>query len=260
MDKTVESFTGLTVEGKKSRMPARLDYWQSATGLFLGLFMIAHMIFVSSILISKDFMYSVTKIMEASFIFEGGEPLLVSVAAFAVFVIFIAHAGLAVRKFPINYQQFLKYRTHMGMMKHDDTSKWFTQFITGFIMFFLGSVHLYIMMTQPQNIGPFGSADRMWTDWMWPLYLVLLIAVELHGSIGLYRLAVKWGWFDGDDPRATRKKLKAFKNVMGIFLIALGLATLAAYMKIGYDHRDKAGEKYVPTAKIERSVKVEVRA
>jgi hypothetical protein len=27
----------------------------------------------------------------------------------------------------------------------------------------------------------------------------------------------------------------------------LGLTTLAAYMKIGYEHRDRAGEPYVPS-------------
>jgi len=244
----VESYTDRTKEGVKSRLPARLDYFQSATGLFLALFMVAHMFLVSSILISKDFMYSVTKALEGAWIFGEGEPLLVSIAVAGVFAIFIIHAGLAMRKFPINYAQFMKYRVHMKTLKHSDTSLWFTQAMTGFIMFFLGSVHLYIMMSQPANIGPFASADRMISEWMWPLYLVLLFAVELHGSIGLYRLAVKWGWFDGADPRATRKRLKAFKVGMSFFFIALGLATLLAYMKIGIDHKDKAGERYSPTA------------
>ena len=35
---------------------------------------------------------------------------------------------------------------------------------------------------------------------MWPLYLVMLFAVEFHGGIGLYRLALKWGWFEGARP------------------------------------------------------------
>ena len=56
------------------------------------------------------------------------------------------------------------------------------------------------MLTQPDLIGPFESADRVWSDHFWPLYILLLLAVELHGGIGLYRLAVKWGWFAGPDP------------------------------------------------------------
>lgn len=255
----LEAFTGKTSQNRKSRVPAKLDYLQSATGLFLGLFMMGHMIFVSTILISKDFMYSVTKFMEASFIFEGGNPLLVSAAVFVVFAIFITHAGLAMRKFPINYQQFMKFYVHMKTFKHSDTSMWFTQAITGFIMFFLGSVHLYIMMTQPQNIGPYGSADRVWSDFMWPLYLVLLVAVELHGSIGLYRLAVKWGWFDGADPKATRASLQKLKVAISVFFLVLGLATLAAYMKIGAEHADNYGEKYKPTAMVKTVEIPEVR-
>jgi fumarate reductase subunit C len=29
--------------------------------------------------------------------------------------------------------------------------------------------------------------------------------------------------------------------------LALGLLTLAAYMKIGHEHRDRVGERYVPS-------------
>jgi fumarate reductase subunit C len=87
---------------------------------------------------------------------------------------------------------------------------------------------------------------------MWPLYILLLLAVEFHGTIGLYRLAVKWGWFDGDDPKATRKKLKTYKKALTWFFLILGFATLAAYMKIGYENAQagKVGERYTPTAQV----------
>ena len=76
---------------KKSRMPAKLDYFQSASGLILGLFMWGHMLMVSSILISKDFMYAVTKFFEGSFIIEGGAPILVSGFALFIFIVFISN-------------------------------------------------------------------------------------------------------------------------------------------------------------------------
>ena len=79
------------------------------------------------------------------------------------------------------------------------------------------------------------------------LYLVLLFAVELHGGVGLYRLAVKWGWFEGDDPNRTRTMLKRLKWGITVFFLVLGLTTLAAYMKIGHEHRDRVGERYVPS-------------
>ena len=90
------------------------------------------------------------------------------------------------------------------------------------------------------------SADRVWSDHFWPLYILLLLAVELHGGIGLYRLAVKWGWVSGPDADATRVRLKRLKWVITIFFLALGFASLAAYVKIGIEHQPRYGERYVP--------------
>ncbi len=249
MSDLIEGYLGVTKDGGKSKLPAKLDWWQSATGLFLGVFMWGHMLFVSTILISKDFMYTVTKMFEGSFIFgPEGKPIIVSIFAFIVFVIFIVHALLAMRKFPNNYKQYKVLKTHTIALDHDDTKLWFFQAFTGFVMFFLGSVHLYIIMSNPDKIGPYASADRIVSEWMWPLYILLLLAVEFHGSIGLYRLAVKWGWFDGKDARTTRKKLKKAKWIATIFFLVLGFASLAAYIKIGIEHKDNYGERYKPSS------------
>ncbi len=80
---------------------------------------------------------------------------------------------------------------------------------------------------------------------MWPLYLVLLFLVELHGGIGLYRLAMKWGQYR--DPIAMRRRLKRLKWGLTAFFLILGLTTLAAYMKLGMAHEAHVGEHYVPT-------------
>jgi fumarate reductase subunit C len=249
MSDLIEGYLGVTKDGKKSRLPARLDFWQSATGLFLALFMWGHMIFVSTILISKDFMYMVTKMFEGSFIFgDGGKPILVGIFAGFIFVIFIVHAVLALRKFPSNYKQYKVLTVHKKALDHEDTKLWFVQAFTGFAMFFLGSVHLYIIMTNPEKIGPYASADRIVSDMMWPLYILLLLAVEFHGTIGLYRLSVKWGWFDGKDARATRKRLKKAKWIITSLFLILGFLSLIAYIKIGIEHADSYGERYVPTA------------
>lgn len=55
---------GLADRPRKSRWRARMDLAQSATGLLLGLFMWGHMFFVSTILISNDAMWMVTKAFE----------------------------------------------------------------------------------------------------------------------------------------------------------------------------------------------------
>jgi len=256
MSDLIEGYLNKTESGKKSRTPAKMDYLQSATGLFLGLFMWGHMLLVSSILISKDFMYEVTKFLEASFLFDDGNPLIVSIIGIFIFIVFIVHAALGMRKLPGNIKQYKVMKAHVSSMGHEDTKLWFIQAFTGFAMFFLGSIHLYIIITNSDAIGPYASADRVWSEWMWPLYILLLLAVEFHGTIGLYRLAIKWGWFDGKDPRKTRKKLKIWKNVLTWFFLILGFATLAAYMKIGYESQQNGtvGERYIPTTQIEKKL------
>ncbi|MBE0492377.1 MAG: fumarate reductase cytochrome b subunit [Sulfurospirillum sp.] len=260
MSELIEGFLGKSIEGRKSRLPAKLDYLQSATGLFLGLFMWGHMFFVSSILISKDFMYAVARFFEGSFIFEEPKPGLVSIVVAVVFLIFIVHAALGMRKLPANFRQWQVYRTHMKMMSHEDTTLWFIQAITGFAMFFMGSAHLFLMLTQPSTIGPFGSGDRM--VFMWPFYLLLLLAVEFHGGIGLYRLSVKWGWFEGENAKQTRATLKKVKWAITVFFLALGTLTLVAYLKIGLENIDqnRVGQKYAPTTQIHEIYQAKVRA
>ncbi len=242
MYNTLIAQAGLADRPRKSRWPAKLDLLQSLTGLFLALFMWGHMFFVASILLGKDTMWTVTKFFEGYYFFDKSYPGIVSIVVACVAVIFICHALLAVRKFPISYRQYRTYRAHMKSMHHEDTTLWMWQVWTGFLMFFLASAHLYQMMVWPQNIGPFGSGDRMWSDGLWPFYLVLLLCVEFHGGIGLYRLAVKWCV-----PNASREFLKKLKWGITVFFLILGLATLAAYVKIGIEHQDNYGEHYVPT-------------
>jgi succinate dehydrogenase/fumarate reductase cytochrome b subunit len=115
----------------------------------LGLFMWGHMFFVSSILLGKDAMWTVTKFFEGYFFFGKAYPIIVSFVVATVFALFIVHAALALRKFPINYRQYRAYRDHMAMMHHEDTTLWWWQVVTGFAMFFLASVHLYQMLMHP---------------------------------------------------------------------------------------------------------------
>jgi fumarate reductase subunit C len=232
MENIIEGYLGKRVDGKKSRLPARLDFLQSATGLFLGLFMWAHMLFVSTILISEDFYNTICGMFEGSFFLSEQQPLIVSFVVLVVFCVFVVHACLGMRKFPINFRQYQIYKTHAAYMHHGDTKLWFWQAKSGFIMFFLGSAHLIIMMTNPSITADI-SGMRMWDNFMWPIYLILLFSVEIHGGVGLYRLCVKWGWFEGKDAKVTRKRLTNLKWALTVFFLALGLITMLAMVKIG---------------------------
>src|SRR5512139_3538449 len=124
MDSTqnVIAGVGLADRPRKSRWPARMDLAQSLTGLVLGLFMWGHMFFVSSILLGKDVMWTITKLSEGYFFFGTAYPGLVSVIVGTIFLILMLHAFLAMRKFPANYQQYRTFIGHRRLMAHEDTT------------------------------------------------------------------------------------------------------------------------------------------
>lgn len=237
--------------GHYNRWPARLDLLQGLSGLVLALFMWAHMFFVSSILLGKDAMYWVARMFEGEPIFGKGYPILVSMVAVFIFTTIVIHAFLALRKFPASYREYHALHQHLGRFHHGDSLLWYVQVFTGFALFFLASVHLYQLTFHPADIGPYASSDRVWSGRMWPLYLILLFVVELHGGIGIYRLLLKWGVLLGKNPKQNRRRLQIAKWVITCFFILLGLATLAAYMKIGAEHADNAGERYTPSYHIQ---------
>jgi len=232
---------------RSSRVPGWLDLVQSLSGLALGLFMWGHMFFVSSILIGFDAMWVITKMFEGYFFLGRSYPWIVSIVVAGVWALFVIHAALALRKFPSTYQQYARMWGHSRALRHSDTSLWLIQVITGFALFFMAPVHLYQMLMHPDAIGPLASSDRVWSGSYWPLYLLLLFAVELHGGIGLYRLAVKWGNWTKPDPKTALKRLRYLKWSLTAFFLILGLCTLAAYMKIGAGHADAVGERYTPS-------------
>jgi fumarate reductase subunit C len=237
---------------KLNRGPARADILQSLTGLLLVLFVWGHMFFESSILLGKEAMYWVSKMFEGEHIFGKPYPLLVSAVAAVIFVLILVHAVFALRKFPGSHRQYQEFHQHMGAMRHPDTTLWYLQVVTGFAMFFLASAHLFVVFLQPDNIGPYASSDRIWSGNFWILYALLLITVHLHAGVGIYRLAMKWAPISAANSRRTRARLKVGMWGIIVFFLCLGTASLITYMKIGYDHAPRAGERYIPTHAVEQ--------
>jgi len=99
-------------------------------------------------------------------------------------------------------------------------------------------------MTQPANIGPFASSSRVVDEFMGPLYAVLLISVVSHAFIGLYRLALKWGFMEGKNTKVSRKTFKIIMKTMIALYIVIGLSSLAKYTYIGIVHDFSDGVKY----------------
>lgn len=225
--------------------PARIDAAQSLSGLLLALFVWAHMFFESSILLGKDAMYAVTRMFEGVHLFGEPRPALVSVAALAIFALIALHALLAMRRFPARYREHRRFAAHMQGMAHADTSLWYLQAATGFALFFLASAHLVQVMLAPGDIGPYASSDRVWSQHFWLLYAPLLIVVHLHAGIGVYRLVMKWHP-PAQAGAAARARLRKVFWAIIVFFLLLGSLSLAAYMRIGYEHADRVGERYHP--------------
>jgi fumarate reductase subunit C len=98
--------------------------------------------------------------------------------------------------------------------------------VTGFLLFFLVPVHLFTMIMNPE-IGPHLSAERVYYDNVWILYILLLPAVVVHAVFGLYRVCVKWGLVQ------QRFALLKFAKVLLVYLMIIGIASLVAYIVIG---------------------------
>lgn len=228
------------------KTPARMDLLQSLSGLALVLFVWCHMFFESSILLGKDAMLWVTRMFEGEHLLGTPYPALVSVAAALIFTLVVIHALLALRKFPASYRQYRQLHRHTKNLQHQDTDLWVLQVATGFALFFLASTHLFMVLLQPDNIGPYASADRIWSGRFWLLYAPLLLCAHLHAGVGAYRLAVKWLPLPAGNFEATRRRLKRLMwGIIGFFL-CLGAASLITYMAIGYGHADRVGERYQP--------------
>lgn len=228
------------------RRTALADLGLSLSGIALTLFMWLHMFFVSSILISDEAMWTVARLFEGYYFFGESYPILVSLVAGLVLLLVVFHAVLALRRFPGSAAHFQILATHTRRLGHRDSSSWWLQFFTGIALMFLVGPHLYQMMAHPDAIGPYQSADRSYSGHWWPLYLLLLLCVELHAAFGVYRAALKWGWPRLRDPLRQRLWLHRFKWFLIIFFIGLGSLTLATEIKLGYQHRDRAGEIFQP--------------
>ena len=199
----IEGFLGKSVDGKKSRIPALQDKLQSITGLILAAFMICHMLFTGSIIIGKGVFEGIVSFAEPFGIWQ-----ITNLIAFFIFCVFVLHAFLAMRKFPQNYAAFRAFKAHKIRFNHCDTTLWWFQFITGFLLFFFASAHL-ITIIFGEQITAEVSAFRF--GQLHLFYFALLLFTVVHAGIGVYRLYVKWVSIDGakkEEMIAHRQKVK----------------------------------------------------
>ena len=110
------------------------------------------------------------------------------------------------------------------MLNHADTWLWLVQVVTAIVILIMGSIHMWEVLTN-LPITAVRSAARGQNGFWLVFYLILLPLVELHVSIGFYRIGVKWGFIK----RQNRSQaMKAKKILFGIFMF-IGLTTLLRF-------------------------------
>lgn len=231
---------------KKGRFAARLNFFQSFTGLILKSIVCVHLILIASIIFGPRAFNWLSQNIERAFLSNIGRgySTVVFFAVLIIFAVFIVHVLLGIRKFPSSWKQHQAIDDQTATVKHQDTYLWYIQLLTGFMMVFAAPVHFYTIFTHP-SIDAYQSADRVVADNMWFVYLILLVCVVLHGNIGLYRLFMKWRWFQGDDAQRARKKrvkLQSLRNKLAMVFMFAGLVSLLIFVMIGL--RNKYDESY----------------
>ena len=194
----------------EARRQLLYELLSGASGLALAVFMWGHMILVGSILTGSRGFDWLAGFLEDYYI---AQPTVV-----AVLVLFLVHAALASRKIPA---QLAERRKMIALQKglaragrdrpagasslspaqsHVESILWIWQVRTGMVVLVLGSFHIILLGIDVLTplfgdrvvIEAVTSIERV-SSGLWLLYAILLLCVEFHAGVGLYRLGVKWG-------------------------------------------------------------------
>jgi len=216
------------IRARDSSLQLYFELASGASGLVLALFMWGHMILVGSILTGERGLDWMATMLEDYYI---AQPTV----AF-VFLLFLVHAVMASRKIPAQLAERREVIKLGRALKNSGTSQphvesmlWIWQVRTGMIVLVLGSFHLILLgidvltplFGERVGIEAVTSMARV-SSGLWLPYAVLLICVEFHAGIGLYRLAVKWGagmWL-------ARPVLRIIEHILFWFFLGLGVVIL----------------------------------
>ena len=207
-----------------------------ASGAALAVFMWGHMFMVGSILTGERGFDWIAAGLEHIYV---AQP-----TVFAISALFLLHAALASRKIP---SQLRERRRMLRLAKslrtvpkaprgvpgfgapHLESELWIWQVRTGMVVLVLGGAHLLLVgfdlfspaLGERVGIEASTSMARVGAGLVVP-YALLLLCVEFHASVGLYRLAIKWG----AGARLGRKTLHRIERVLLWSFLGFGLVTL----------------------------------
>jgi len=199
------------------RAAAILDILEAVSGLALALFLWMHMVFVATIFLGTGAFDGIAQALDTFYLSYTGIPPLI--------VLFFLHFLLAARKIPFAYREQRIIWRHAGLLAHKDTWTWLFQTVSGMAILLLASIHFWVVL----SAWPIEASLSIYRVGRWPqfvFYIALLFLGEMHAGIGLYRLAVKWGW-------PPRKRAVLLFEVISVLFLFLGLAALVMFRRLG---------------------------
>ena len=204
---------------RPGKRDAVLDWLQMLTGAGLVAFMWCHMILVSSVVISPKIMNAIAYFFEATYMAQVGGPL--------IFLTFLLHFALAARKIPFRAEGQATILQHAQMLKHRDTWLWVVQAVTAMVILVMGAIHMWVVLNDLPITAAKSAARVAEGGWML-FYLVLLPCVELHVSVGFYRIGVKWGFIRTEN----RKQAKKLESILFATFMVIGIITLIRFITL----------------------------
>ena len=202
--------------GKSGKWDGAMDWLQMLSGVSLIMFVWVHAILESSVIISPELLNTIGHFLEATYMVQVGGPL--------VFLAFLGHFILAARKIPFRADAQASIWQHAKMLRHGDTWLWIAQAGSAMIILIMASIHMWVALSD-LPITAAKSAARIQTGGWSIFFLFLLVLTHVHVGVGLYRIAVKWGFVKDVDR-------EGFKKVVALIVagfIGLGLITIGRY-------------------------------
>lgn len=160
-----------------------LELALSLSGVGLAVFMLMHLGLLASVLAGAQYMNDLASFLERYYLLHSVAPLLI--------ILLIVHVLLAARKVPTTFAQQQVLLGQMRRLGHLDTWTWAFQVVSGAALLALAAIHLWVVLTD-LPIQALKSGERIYGVYLW-FYIPFIILVEGHISIGLYRVAAKWG-------------------------------------------------------------------
>ena len=198
---------------------SRMDFWQALTGAVLALFICIHLVLEGSVVLSPGLTNAIAWLLEATYLAQVAAPILV--------LIIIVHFVIAARKMPFRAGELGIFINHSKSLKEADTWLWLVQVATAIIILVGAFAHVFtVMNNMPIEVS--GSVKRLHEGWLL-FHAVFLPSVILHTGIGIYRLAVKFGFSCKDKRDKLRKRIMI---VMACYLV-LGVLALARVWFMG---------------------------